>query len=71
MSPFDPNDVILKGASTDFDPDVVQAFLRAFRFGRWTSARPSLSGRTLGRTLVRPNRLSPPKLFKPPDINAG
>jgi len=33
MSPFDAKDVILKGSSTDFDPDVVEAFLRAFRFG--------------------------------------
>ena len=33
MSPFDAKDVILKGSSTDFDPRVVEAFLRAFRFG--------------------------------------
>jgi putative nucleotidyltransferase with HDIG domain len=33
MSPFDAKDIILKGASTDFDPQVVDAFLAAFRFG--------------------------------------
>jgi len=33
MSPFDAKDVIVKGASTDFDPQVVDAFVRAFRFG--------------------------------------
>jgi putative nucleotidyltransferase with HDIG domain len=33
MSPFDAKDIILKGAGTDFDPQVVDAFLAAFRFG--------------------------------------
>ena len=33
MSPFDAKDIIVKGAATDFDPQVVDAFLAAFRFG--------------------------------------
>jgi putative nucleotidyltransferase with HDIG domain len=33
MSPFDAKDIIIKGTSTDFDPQVVDAFLAAFRFG--------------------------------------
>ncbi|HEV3060190.1 MAG TPA: HD domain-containing phosphohydrolase [Vicinamibacterales bacterium] len=33
MSPFDAKDIILKGTGTDFDPQVVEAFLDAFRFG--------------------------------------
>ena len=33
MSPFDAKDVIVKGTSTDFDPQVVDAFLAAFQFG--------------------------------------
>ena len=33
MSPFDAKDIIVKGTSTDFDPQVVDAFLTAFRFG--------------------------------------
>lgn len=33
MSPFDARDIIAKGADTEFDPRVVQAFLSAFRRG--------------------------------------
>ena len=33
MSPFDAKSIIEKGAGTDFDPMVVEAFLVAFRFG--------------------------------------
>jgi HD-GYP domain-containing protein (c-di-GMP phosphodiesterase class II) len=33
MSPFDAKSIIEKGAGTDFDPKVVEAFLTAFRFG--------------------------------------
>jgi HD-GYP domain-containing protein (c-di-GMP phosphodiesterase class II) len=33
MSPFDAKSIIEKGAGTDFDPVVVEAFLAAFRFG--------------------------------------
>jgi putative nucleotidyltransferase with HDIG domain len=33
MSPFEAKDIIVRGASTDFDPLVVQAFLSAFQFG--------------------------------------
>jgi putative nucleotidyltransferase with HDIG domain len=33
MSPFDAKDIIIKGAGTDFDPQVVAAFTDAFRRG--------------------------------------
>ncbi len=33
MSPFDAKEIIVKGSGTDFDPQVVEAFLSAFRFG--------------------------------------
>jgi putative nucleotidyltransferase with HDIG domain len=33
MSPFEARDIILKGADTEFDPHVVQAFQSAFRSG--------------------------------------
>ncbi len=33
MSPFDAKDIIVKGAGTDFDPQVVDAFMVAFRLG--------------------------------------
>jgi putative nucleotidyltransferase with HDIG domain len=33
MSPFEAKDILVKGRGTDFDPDVVDAFLSAFRFG--------------------------------------
>jgi putative nucleotidyltransferase with HDIG domain len=33
MSPFDAKDIVVKGAGTDFDPAVVDAFLTAFQFG--------------------------------------
>jgi len=33
MSPFDAKEIIVKGSGTDFDPDVVEAFLQAFRKG--------------------------------------
>jgi putative nucleotidyltransferase with HDIG domain len=33
MSPFEAKDIIIKGTSTDFDPQVVEAFLAAFQFG--------------------------------------
>jgi putative nucleotidyltransferase with HDIG domain len=33
MSPFDAKEIIVKGSGTDFDPDVVNAFLEAFRKG--------------------------------------
>ncbi|MGH9526489.1 MAG: HD-GYP domain-containing protein, partial [Terriglobales bacterium] len=31
MSPFEAKEIISKGAGTDFDPNVVHAFLDAFR----------------------------------------
>jgi HD-GYP domain-containing protein (c-di-GMP phosphodiesterase class II) len=34
MSPFDARDIIVKGAQTEFDPKVVDAFQRAFRLGK-------------------------------------
>lgn len=37
MSPFDAKDIIVKGTTTDFDPQVVEAFLAAFRFGEMDS----------------------------------
>ncbi len=33
MSPFEAKDIIVKGRSTDFDPNVVDAFLAAFQYG--------------------------------------
>jgi putative nucleotidyltransferase with HDIG domain len=33
MSPFDAKEIIVKGAGTDFDPSVVDAFVEAFRKG--------------------------------------
>ena len=33
MSPFEAKDIIMKGSGTDFDPQVVLAFLEAFKFG--------------------------------------
>ena len=33
MSPFDAKQIIVKGSGTDFDPDVVDAFLSAFQKG--------------------------------------
>ena len=33
MSPFDAKEIIVKGAGTDFDPTVVNAFIEAFRKG--------------------------------------
>ena len=33
MSPFAAKDIILKGTGTDFDPQVVDAFMAAFHFG--------------------------------------
>jgi putative nucleotidyltransferase with HDIG domain len=33
MSPFDAKEIIVKGAGTDFDPEVVNAFVEAFRKG--------------------------------------
>jgi putative nucleotidyltransferase with HDIG domain len=33
MSPFEAKEIIIKGAGSDFDPTVVQAFVDAFRFG--------------------------------------
>jgi putative nucleotidyltransferase with HDIG domain len=33
MSPFDAKEIIVKGAGTDFDPTVVDAFVEAFRMG--------------------------------------
>jgi putative nucleotidyltransferase with HDIG domain len=33
MSPFDAKDILVKGSGTDFDPQVVDAFLEAFHFG--------------------------------------
>jgi putative nucleotidyltransferase with HDIG domain len=33
MSPFEAKEIIIKGTGTDFDPQVVEAFLAAFRFG--------------------------------------
>jgi len=34
MSPFEARDIIIKGAGTEFDPDVVTAFQKAFRLGK-------------------------------------
>jgi putative nucleotidyltransferase with HDIG domain len=33
MSPFEAKEIIVKGAGTEFDPEVVNAFLNAFRLG--------------------------------------
>lgn len=33
LSPFEARDIIVKGAGTDFDPKVVEAFMAAFRSG--------------------------------------
>lgn len=33
MSPFEAKEIIVKGAGTDFDPQVVDAFVDAFRRG--------------------------------------
>jgi putative nucleotidyltransferase with HDIG domain len=33
MSPFDAKDILVKGSGTDFDPQVIEAFLSAFQFG--------------------------------------
>jgi len=33
MSPYDAEAIIVKGSGTEFDPDVVQAFVKAFRRG--------------------------------------
>lgn len=33
MSPFDAKDILVKGSGTDFDPQVIEAFLSAFHFG--------------------------------------
>jgi HD-GYP domain-containing protein (c-di-GMP phosphodiesterase class II) len=33
LSPFEARDIIVKGAGTDFDPTVVEAFVAAFRSG--------------------------------------
>ena len=41
MSPFDAKDIIVKGSGTDFDPKVVEAFLKAFKLGKleiWSAA---------------------------------
>ena len=34
MSPFEARDIIVKGAGTEFDPNVVAAFQKAFRLGK-------------------------------------
>jgi HD-GYP domain-containing protein (c-di-GMP phosphodiesterase class II) len=39
MSPFEAKDIIVKGSGTDFDPQVVNAFLAAFRFGEMDVSR--------------------------------
>ena len=41
MSPFDAKDIIEKGAGSDFDPMVVEAFLAAFRNGDLDVRLPS------------------------------
>ena len=33
MSPFDAKDIIVKGSGSDFDPQVVEGFLAAFKYG--------------------------------------
>jgi putative nucleotidyltransferase with HDIG domain len=33
MSPFEAKEIIIKGSGTDFDPKVVEAFLKAFKSG--------------------------------------
>jgi HD-GYP domain-containing protein (c-di-GMP phosphodiesterase class II) len=33
MSPFDAREMIIKGSGTEFDPEVVDAFLTVFRRG--------------------------------------
>ena len=33
MSPFDAKEIIVKGSGKDFDPDVVKAFIKAFKKG--------------------------------------
>jgi HD-GYP domain-containing protein (c-di-GMP phosphodiesterase class II) len=34
MSPFEARDIIIKGSNTEFDPNVVAAFQKAFRLGK-------------------------------------
>jgi HD-GYP domain-containing protein (c-di-GMP phosphodiesterase class II) len=43
MSPFDAREVIEKGAETEFDPQVVSAFLSAFRRGELEIWSPPLT----------------------------
>jgi hypothetical protein len=43
MSPFDAKSIIEKGAGTDFDPMVVDAFLVAFRVGEMEARLPSVA----------------------------
>jgi hypothetical protein len=43
MSPFDAKSIIEKGAGTDFDPVVVDAFLIAFRVGEMEARLPSVA----------------------------
>jgi HD-GYP domain-containing protein (c-di-GMP phosphodiesterase class II) len=45
MSPFEAKDILVKGRGTGFDPDVVDAFLSAVRFGE--DARPIRGGRPI------------------------
>jgi HD-GYP domain-containing protein (c-di-GMP phosphodiesterase class II) len=33
MSPFEVREMIVKGSGTEFDPDIVEAFLTVFRRG--------------------------------------
>jgi putative nucleotidyltransferase with HDIG domain len=43
MSPFDAKDIIEKGAGTDFDPIVVEAFVGAFRQGELEVRLPAMA----------------------------
>jgi HD-GYP domain-containing protein (c-di-GMP phosphodiesterase class II) len=43
MSPFDARTIIEKGAGTEFDPMVVEAFLAAFRNGDLEVRLPSIA----------------------------
>ena len=44
MAPTEAKDMIARGAGTDFDPNVVHAFVQAFQAGRLDNVLPMLEG---------------------------
>lgn len=44
MAPLDARDMIVRGVGTDFDPEVVRAFVRTFQTGRLDDVLPVLEG---------------------------